>query len=814
MYQLKRDWNVHLIHHTHLDIGYTHTQNEVMEIQINHLKEAFKLIEKNKNKKAGEQFKWNPEITWAIEGFLKKASKEEKDKFIKYVQQGFIGIDALYGNVLTGLSRPEELMASFNCKKELERITGTTIDSAMITDIPGFTWGFVTVLAENGVKYLSAGPNRSDRIGRIRKFSDKPFYWESPSGEEEVLIFVHGKGYSWFHTGLKSAKRLSRKLKPFRLYKYLRKLEKEGYPYDDIIIRYNIGQDNGPTCKDLCCIAENWNKEHANMKLNITTTSEAFKTFENKYKKIIPRRKGDMTPYWEDGALSTARETAIAKEAAERLTVTDSVNGILGIEVDLTEVYKKVFLFNEHTWGAYNSISKPDHPFAVSQWNYKKQFALDAYSESKEALHKAVKLKLLNRDSLMIQNDIEVKCFGDRISIINPHSYSVTEIVYVNTEKIGVTFEGAEVISQKLKDGRLLFLAEDIMPYESRVYSLTYKEYTAKANIEKKIEIDISSNGTIDSFLYKGKQLVKQNKEINTYIYQSGKWGTKTHVHKAKDVKCALVDTGCLVDIYKVVKDEYKTNAIESTYCLDHVNATLYIENIVDRPVQRKKEGIYFEFPFNINNGRILYDTIYGSCEVNADQLDGANKNFITANRFLDVSNKDRGMTVALIDSPIFKAGEISHDPIRSGPPAFCGWKEQIKYTGTVYSYMMNNYWMTNYKKDQPGKTVFRYKLMPHDEYNPTKAYKFSESASQPLLVFEGWISNESVNFFDNDNVIITRIKLKDKKRYLRLFNPSANEECINQSNDYMVLSPNKEHKINRNILTIKQQETILIKEI
>ncbi len=39
-----------------------------------------------------------------------------------------------------------------------EKEYGVKIDSAMQTDVPGYTWGLVTALAQNGVKYMSVGP--------------------------------------------------------------------------------------------------------------------------------------------------------------------------------------------------------------------------------------------------------------------------------------------------------------------------------------------------------------------------------------------------------------------------------------------------------------------------------------------------------------------------------------------------------------------------------------------------------------------------------------------------------------------------------
>lgn len=38
--RLNKNWEIKLIHHTHLDIGYTHTQDEVLNIQFKHLENA------------------------------------------------------------------------------------------------------------------------------------------------------------------------------------------------------------------------------------------------------------------------------------------------------------------------------------------------------------------------------------------------------------------------------------------------------------------------------------------------------------------------------------------------------------------------------------------------------------------------------------------------------------------------------------------------------------------------------------------------------------------------------------------------------
>ena len=70
----------------------------------------------------------------------------------------------------------------------------------MISDVPGYTWGLVTAMAQAGIKYFSPAPNYFDRIGDIlQKCEDKPFYWISPSGKEKVLVWIPYKGYALSH---------------------------------------------------------------------------------------------------------------------------------------------------------------------------------------------------------------------------------------------------------------------------------------------------------------------------------------------------------------------------------------------------------------------------------------------------------------------------------------------------------------------------------------------------------------------------------------------------------------------------------------
>ena len=47
----------------------------------------------------------------------------------------------------------------------------------------------------------------------------------------------------------------------------------------------------------------------------------------------------------------------------------------------------------------------------------------------------------------------------------------------------------------------------------------------------------------------------------------------------------------------------------------------------------------------------------------------------------------------------------------------------------------MNNHWFTNYNAYQDGPTTFRYRLLPHRQYDQIAAQRFGIESSQPLVV-------------------------------------------------------------------------------
>ena len=794
-----RDWEIHLIHHTHVDIGFTHPQDDVMKKQWRNLESAMALVEKTSHMPEAARFKWNPEVTWALEEWLKRAGETERTMFVRQVQRGSIGLDSMFANMLTGLCRPEELMRVFSYKRYLEKITGVKIDSAMITDVPGWSWGFVTALDANGIKYLSIGPNRLHRIGYVRSdWGDRPFYWASPSGDEKVLCFIHGKGYSWFHTPatLKKEKELKNKFTPRRVFRYLRKLERDGYPYDIVPIRYAIGSDNGPPDPDISRIVKEWNEKYPDVKVKLSTVSATFSEFEKRYGDRIPVYRGDFSPYWSDGAASTARETAMVRNAAEKLTQAQTLWALFDKNTasaeKFYEAWKAVLLFNEHTWGAYNSISDPDSDFARRQWEWKKRKALDADAYANTLMAAAL-------------NGIAVEKSDGRpayIDVINTHSWDVTGPVKIETGHFPgakvETADGQKVPAQIMSDGSLLFVAESVPAMSSKKFIVESGNSYAGNDTCRVTENSISNGiyeitfngktGTISSIRKTagGWEYVNDafHDGFNEYIYIKGRRPERGRKKiENPQVSVTVKEKGPLVCAVELKRDAFNSKSLTTTITMYGGLDRIDLVNTLDRPVVRGKEGIHFAFPVNAQNPKVRYDVAWGAVEVDVDQMKGANRNFMTALRWVDVSGDEAGMQFVLRDAPLFEAGDITMDAFFLCTEDFVyKWLRETKHNGAIYSYVMNNYWETNYKADQPGITSFRYSMFPHGNYNAAENNKRALEVVQPLPAVHGRPANvfpPPLIKTGNENIIIEAAELSagDGSPQLRLYNVSDAEE-------------------------------------
>lgn len=782
----------HLLHHSHTDIGYSHLQPEVVKIHNKNIDDALEMIEKTKSYPQEAKFKWNIESIWAVENYLKEASDIQKKKFVAAVKNGDILLSALYVNMLTGLSQAEEMFHYTDYAAKLRKELGFNINSAMISDVPGFAWSTVTALSKGGVKYFSIGSNfmgmdhpyRGDRAGHfLKNWGDKPVWWTSPSGQEKVLFWAGAKGYSSWH-GMQPGNIYERGAK--KIADYLNELTENNYPYDMVQWRFNIIADNAPIEPNAPDFIKKWNEKYASPKLILNTADKMFEAFEKKYGSVIPTVKGDLTPYWEDGAVSTAAEEGKNRENSLRLqqltTLYTMLNPKKYDQQNFYDAWRNIIMFHEHTWGAHNSISDPDASFVKEQWRIKKQFMLDADEEI---------------------NALEKNLFGswntsksNKIAVFNTSSWARTGLVIIDAEVNGKSIKDAKgkvYPIQKLSNGKYAFIATEVPAFGAAVYEIKAKDVPKTTNpfafsdnslSNGKIEFSWDkSNGSItklnavSDFNYAGDF---KNQGLNSYWYVPGLSPEEAQTNANVEVK--IIENGPVVTAVSIGSNAPGANKLERIISLYSGGNTVLIQNILDKKAVRNKEAVHFGFPFNSQFKQTTLDAGYGTITFLKDQLPGSNMDFLYGRRWVNVSDGNKGMQWMLLEAPLVEPNSLV-DERKEVVPNHKEWKKTEQPTSTWFSYVMNNYWHTNYKADQEGIVNFKYALRPYASTNSIDIEKESQEFTQPLI---GMMINDDVKLpsglfeLNNSKVVVTSLTPTEEGSILmRLFNPEQSEQQV-----------------------------------
>lgn len=721
-----------LIHHSHTDIGYSHIQEEVINIHNEDIRQALMMIEKTRDYPEGSRFIWHIESSWVVENFLRVASASEKENFLNAVRNKHIVISSNYANILTGLCMPEEIDWISDYAIQLRDEFNLPVNTAMSTDVPGLSWSVVSSLAKRGIQYYSCGinhipnmPGGGDRIGHaLEKHGDRPFYWESPSGKDRILVWCAGKGYSSWHGMGQGA---VFELGPEKISTYLKELDVKNYPYDIVQWRYNIVADNGPIDNSISDFVAEWNKKYASPKLVLANIQELFERFENKYGHEIPTLSGDFTPYWEDGAYSTAKEESDNRLTSQKIIALEKVirQKNLNIEDELLALAKKyVVLFHEHTWGAYNSVSEPDLDFVKHQWAYKK-----AYLDSAMIYTQKLEDKVLN--SLQKKG---------RITVINTQPYPRSGYVELQrpsafTGNILKDEEGHQIFVQHLNNGNIAFMAEDIPALGEKQFLWINKQKKNKSKGHFPVTFnDDEVSGNITSIKAADKEWVETSKfgGMMQTLYMGGL--DPEQYDTSRLVKTEWLDHGPVVKIWRGTFELEGTNGL--TYDVSQFSDLDYlkISVTVDKKAIRTKESLHFVLPFKINNAVTRIGVGNGVFSPEENQLAGGNRDFYSVQQWLNVANEQYNVTVSSPQGALYEIGNmINEERVING---YKKWQETNTSSSTLFLYAMNNYWHTNYKADQEGQVTFDvYLRFANQPYEARLARKFGIETTQPLIV-------------------------------------------------------------------------------
>ena len=793
-----RKMTIYILPHSHNDIGYTEIQTKVEVKQMNNLLTGIEYARRTKDYPEGARFVWNLEGLYAADLYLHRMNEDQKAAFFSAVRDGGVALNGMYLNTLTGLCRPEELLQLFHYSTELSQQCGVTTDAAMISDVPGYTWGTVAAMAQAGIKYFSAAPNFFDRIGNIlQQVEDKPFYWVSPSGKEKVLVWIPYRGYALSHE-------MPEGLTQRFVVKYLDTLHKKGFPYDISYIRWSGHGDNAVPDMTICDFVKDWSSKYAWPRFIISSTSTAFKAFEQRYGDQLPQEHGDWTGYWEDGAGSSAYETAEnrasssrlsqaealwamkegARESSVRKDVGGSVQGSAGEDArglagmgafpvdSFASAWQHVILYSEHTWGAYKSVTDPLDPMTKEQWAIKKSYATEADSLSRELVRGAVGASGAGRGGGGGAGGVGAGRGGRRVAhaidVYNTNSWVRTALVLVSPELSregdGVRDASGHVVTaQRLSTGELAFVAKGVPPFSAQRYMIVKAAGMGAASRASEVRAEAASldNGLLHVVIDQRTGAIKSlraravdndfvdtaaGEYLNDYLFLQG--SNLADLQRNGPVTISVKEKGPVLATLEITSDAPGCNKLTREVRL--VKGFDYVEltNILDKkPATLNphpgdyawantggKESLNIGFPFHVDGGAMQLDIPMAIMRPELDQLPGSCKNWLEVGNWADVSNARAGITWVTLDAPLVEVGGITAT-LLGGQKHPEVWRKKIEPTQKLYSWALNNHWETNYRAYQDGIITFRYALQPHAAFDPVASTQLATGLVQPLIV-------------------------------------------------------------------------------
>jgi alpha-mannosidase len=548
-----------------------------------------------------------------------------------------------------------------------------------------------------------------------------------------------------------------------------------------------VNGDNGPPDELMPDVIKEWNEKYDSPQFYIGTTKELFTGFEKEYEKDIPVYSGDMTPTWEDGAASTARELAMNRESSERLNQTEILWSMLKPKQfpgnEFLEAWKNVVLFSEHTWGASASGPEPESEFTKKLWAGKKLYADNADSQSK---------KLYTDVITGIESGN-----GNYVHVLNTNLWKRSDVVTIDKTvdlqgKALMSPSGELVSLQKLHDGSWIFVAKDITALSSSVYKIvddTRKNTGVKSMIQDNVldngivhvEID-KVKGTISSLTKAGEKYnYASERGLNDYVYTGRFASDPQWVENIKRI--TVLDDGEVAATLRIESDAPGCHSLLRDVTVYKEIGRIDIINTVDKENIYKPENVRFVFPFNIDHGEISMDLAMSEMHPEREQLTGVNKNYYSIQNCLSASNLSHGIYLTTIDAPFVELGEMTSD-VWKQEQAGLGWWSSALISPKIYSWVMNNSWRTNYKASQDGMAVFRYSLELFDPFDPQLKKQGVEQAQKMIAV----TSDKSTGLGSlfrlkgKNQIAVSTIKPSDdgKGYILRLLN--MNDQSVHSS--------------------------------
>ncbi len=136
------------------------------------------------------------------------------------------------------------------------------------------------------------------------------------------------------------------------------------------------------------------------------------------------------------------------------------------------------------------------------------------------------------------------------------------------------------------------------------------------------------------------------------------------------------------------------------------------------------RESAYVAFPFAVTTPSFTYGSQSAWVNPAKDELAGGSREWYLPTTWAAVYNPQVTATVVPLDAPLVAFGDI----VRAE------WPSEFKpKSSAIFSWLMNNYWGTNFPAWQGGDFTFRYAITSDAQFNAPSLSRFGLEALTPL---------------------------------------------------------------------------------
>lgn len=585
------------------------------------------------------------------------------------------------------------------------------------------------------------------------------------------------------------------KIAETRIERYLENLEDEGYPYDIVPIMVSGAiTDNAPPGRAIAARVSELNvKYDGRIVFRMGTLEQFFQEVEERCGGIVTYR-GDWTDWWADGVGSTPAEVKLYREAVRKYGICRKLDldCRLGNPQLVKKSAKEQMLYAEHTWGYSSSVSEPWESLVSALELKKGTYAVNSNSHIAQNLDQILAAK---GEVTIRQDKPQIYC------IVNPHGCELRTkaLLYIGFWEYinGVQYDSSvpievidcateEVIESQVKkiaratqvEIEITMKAGEERRVAARLADRIEKTTHNHAHIgaegvcdllevhgfrrdEDRIETDYFVIGMNDekgicSIIRKsdGQELIRKDVVVGAFggVYEITELAavdgaaceTRRRMGRNRKSKGTKRYESFLKD-RKIMEDGSVYTAIALDYSLEgtgmytvFLKAYKHIPKLevmvrIHKESRLEPENLYVALPFTAGEDSCTYVDKTG-CIIRPgiDQLLGSCQDFYLIQTGVLWQSGEESVAVITKDAPLISLGDLKAHPVM-----LCNGNDWERNGSQVHSWVMNNYWETNFKVNLGGFYEFSYMLLTDQGKTPEEMFKICEAENEGLVAFD-----------------------------------------------------------------------------